>query len=185
MRAHTHTYPTTILKDNRQTQQIKIERLEHAMPTAGWCVLALLVTKSHTDRNLLSIYGPVSSQAGGGGEVGLAEASLLATCSQEHWENSDMTGWCYGTDPGGVDPGNSPYCSAVILIKALNQCNDNVRHGTSDFSVSAWCSMCIRSNQRQSYDTGMFHQPARYLLVNICLNTIQAPIKIPKTKNYN
>ena len=31
----------------------------------------------------------------------------------------------------------------------------------------------------------MFPQPACYLLANSCLNTTQAPIKIPKTKNYN
>lgn len=31
----------------------------------------------------------------------------------------------------------------------------------------------------------MFPQPAYYLLANSCLNTTQAPIKVPKTKNYN
>lgn len=30
----------------------------------------------------------------------------------------------------------------------------------------------------------MFPQPPCYLLANSCLNTTQAPIKIPKTKNY-
>lgn len=44
-------------------------------------------------------------------------------------------------------------------------------------------SICIK--EREQSHTNVFPQPACYLLEDSCLNTTQAPIKIPKTKNYN
>lgn len=63
-----------------------------------------------------------------------------------------------------------------ILIKVLDSAMVCFQHGTSD------CVMCASGSK--SSHTGVFPQPACYLLANSCLNTTQAPIKIPKTKNY-
>lgn len=71
-----------------------------------------------------------------------------------------------------VVPGKTLY--GRIRIEVLNSAVVRFQHGTSG---------CVRT-KKQSHK-GVFPQQVCYLLANSCLNTTQAPIKIPKTKNYN
>lgn len=66
-----------------------------------------------------------------------------------------------------------------VLVKVLNGTMVCFQHGTSD------CVACALEFKIKSSHTGVFPQPAFYLLANSCLNITQVPIKISKTKNYN
>lgn len=67
----------------------------------------------------------------------------------------------------------------VILIKVLNSAMVCFQHGTPD------CVVCAGELKIEAVTQVCFPHPACYLLANSCLNTTQAPIKIPKTRNYN
>lgn len=104
-------------------------------------------------------------------------AGLLWNRSQEQWECREVTGCCYDTDAVKMLVCRSrQHSNAARLCKAVH---------SSSCSTVQWevSSMALEFKSKAVTHT---HTPTTgYLLVNSCLNTTQAPIKIPKTKNYN
>lgn len=71
-------------------------------------------------------------------------AGLLVDCSQEQWERSEVTGWCYDTDAVKMLVCRSRQHSICgktlyggILIKVLNSAMVCFQHGTSDCVICA------------------------------------------------
>lgn len=145
--AQTHTPTSQKRKFNGQTSQSNSWAC-NAMSGQSDLLLVLKATECDLQYSLSVLRSQAEEQ--GEARTKHTAAGLLVDCSQEQWEHSEVTGWCYDTDAVKcrcVGPGNTLYAARLcgsVLVKVLNGAMVCFQHGTSERVA---CALELKSKQ--------------------------------------